>query len=93
MGRVVGAEGAGEGVGFAAGDVVAFGLGDALGLGAGVEDFFVAAKAASGPQSARAAMHVRRICNLFFMVGDSGEVPVLASLATRRNADMERAFL
>jgi hypothetical protein len=70
MGRVVGTEGAGEGVAFAAGDVVAFGFGDALGLGADVGDFFVAAKAASGVHRASTPTPARRICSLFFMVGD-----------------------
>ena len=91
MGRVVGAEGAGDGVAFAAGDGLI--AGELLGLAADEDDFFVAANAVSGPHMARAAIQVSRVLSLFFMGWDGGEVLVLASLATRRNADMKRAFL
>src|SRR5213082_2828597 len=67
MGRVVGAEGIGDGVAFAAGDGLI--AGELIGLAADEDDFFVAANAVSGPHTATAAMHARRICNLFFMVG------------------------
>ena len=82
---MVGGEEAGEGV--------AVDEGDGLLEGAGDGDFFVAAKAASGAHKAMAAIQASRVLSLFFMGWDGGEILVLASLATRRNADMKRAFL
>jgi len=70
MGRVVGAEGVGDGVAFAAGDGLA--AGELFGLAAGEGDFFVAADAARGVHKASAAMHAGMICSLFIMVGFLG---------------------
>jgi hypothetical protein len=82
MARVVGAEGVGDGVAFAAGDGLA--AGELLGLAAGEGDFFVAAKAASGADKARAVTHARRNCSLFFMVSFWVEESSLIELESRK---------